>query len=173
MAPDPATPDRGGSAAPDPAAAGFSAAGPTSFDAFRARHGDLDVAWQEGRLRWLRWGCAAVAALILLGFTQSAEIGLGLRFFEVAVGVALLGAFVWLRRASPKGGGVRVDADGLRLLPDGPHLPPEDIAEIAIDEAPRGRRAILIRTRTPHDYAIPLRVQISGHEGRIDLPPAA
>lgn len=143
-----------------------------ALDAFLAHHGPLDVAWAEGGLRWLRWACAAVAALILLGFTQFAEVGLAVRFAEVAVALALLGLFVWLGRASPKGGGVRVDADGLRILPDGPHVPPEDIESIALEPATRNRRALVLRTRIPHEHRVPLRARLAGHEGRIDLPPA-
>lgn len=137
------------------------------LDAFRARHGDLAMDWREGRLRLLRWACAAAAAIILLGFTQSAQIGLALRFAEVAVGVALLGAFVWLRRASPPGGGVRVDADGVRLLPDGPRLAPDDIEAIALED---GGRTLVVRTRAEHRHSIPLRARLAGHEARIRLP---
>lgn len=139
----------------------------SALDAFLARHGPLDLAWREGRLRWLRWGCAGVATIILLGFTQSAQIGLVLRFVEVALGVTLLGAFVWLRRATPAGGSVRVDEAGLRILPDGPHVAPDDIAAIALEDA---GRVLVLRSRSAHDHAVPLRVRMVGHEGRIRLP---
>ncbi len=139
------------------------------LDAFLAAHGPVSVDWTEGWLRPLRWGCAALAAIILLGFTQFAEVGLAVRFVEVALGVALLFAFVWLRRATPAGGGLRVDADGLRVLPDGPDLPPEAIEAIALDD---DGRAIALRTRAEHRHAVPLRVRFVGHEGRVRLTEA-
>ena len=135
------------------------------LDAFLARHGPVSVDWEEGRLRPLRWACAIAAAIILLGFTQFADVGLGLRFAEVVIGVALLGAFVWLGRATPKGGGVRLDEAGLRLLPDGPHLAPGDIEAIALDG-----RTLTLRSRAEHRHSVPLRVRLDGHEGRIRLP---
>lgn len=155
---------------PTPSDPTRSAPDRAALDAFLLRQGPIDARWREGRLRWLRWACAAVAALILLGFTQFADISLTLRLAEVAVAVALLGLFVWLRRASPTGGGVRVDAEGLRLLPDGPQLAPEEIEEIVIEEGPGARRALVVRTRAPYDHTIPLRARLRGHEGRIHLP---
>ena len=163
-----------GAAAETPSPVPPSAAGDrTALDTFLARHGPIDVTWVEGRLRWLRWACAAGAALILLGFTQFADIGLAVRFAETAVALGLLGLFVWLGRATPKGGGVRVDADGLHLMPDGPHMAPEDIEALAIEPAPRGRRALTVRTRTAHGHRVPLRARLNGQERRIDLPPTA
>ena len=147
-----------------PTAAGDRAA----LDTFLARHGPLDVDWTGGRLRWLRWACAAGAALILLGFTQFADVGLAVRFAETGVALALLGLFVWLGQAMPKGGGLRVDEGGLRILPDGPLVAPGDIEAIEVDG---GGRVLRIRTRTPHDYGIPLRARLRGHDGRLRLPP--
>lgn len=142
--------------------------GSPALDAFLARHGAIDARWPTGFLRAARWGCVIVAGAILLGFTQSAEISLALRFVEVAIGVALLAAFVWLRGATPAGGGVRVDADGVRLLPDGPHLPPEEIETIAVTGSARAP-ALHLRTRSVQDYAVPLRARLRGHEARISL----
>lgn len=140
----------------------------SALDAFRARHGDIEVLWPTGRIRLARWTCVVIAAAILLGFTQSAEITLTLRFIEVAIGVALLVGFVWLRGATPAGGGVRVGAGGIRLLPGGPQIPPGDIETLAIGGS-RRMPALIARTRTPRDLVIPLRARLSGPDIRIAL----
>ena len=153
---------------PDATDADAPAAPCDSLDAFRVRHGDIEVIWPTWRLRLFRWACVIVAAAILLGFTQSAEITLALRFVEVAIGVVLLLGFVWLRGATPAGGGVAVDADGIRLLPDGPRIPPGDVAALAV-AGTRRMPSLVARTLSERDLAIPLRARLSGHDVRIAL----
>ncbi|WP_281825316.1 hypothetical protein [Jannaschia rubra] len=143
---------------------------PLSFAEFRGRYGDLWLPWSEGDWWILRWAMAIVALATALAFVRAIDFGIDIGWVNVPIMLGAIAVIVVMGRITPRGGGLRIDGTGVRVMPKGPHLAPEDIRDVTVVPHPAGGLTLLIHTRATHRFVLPFRATMSGHRSRLRLP---
>lgn len=146
---------------------------PLTLQHFLDRHGPLWVPWEEGDWWVLRWICVIMAVGGAYAVVSGAGGGVARLLGEVFVALLGLVGFVILRRISPRHGGVRLDATGLQIEPEGVSVPAADIQALRLVPRRTGGLSLVVKTLSPHRGFYPFRARFAGQEARIRVSPEA